>query len=303
MNWLGGFVMRGRHEAILAATTLALLASVLPLFNILSSVVVGLVTLRHGARDGLLVGLISALVSGLAAEFLLGGSQWVVGLLLVLWAPVWLLSAVLHRTRSLSLTVQVGLALGALAVLLLHLGSGSPEDQWREVAQSMADTLVQAKVLEPARVADFVTQMAAWMTAMMAGALYFQVLLTLVLARAWQARLYNPGGFRREFLALGMFPPVGWLGVPLLGALLVWGIEAPALARDLGALWIPLGLLQGLAVAHALVARFELRQGWLAALYTLLLLAMPHAELVVAVVGLVDVFLDFRGRLGAGPKA
>ena len=55
MYGLASFVMRGRSQAAMAATVLAILALRVPLLSILSSAVVAFVTLRKGLADGLMV--------------------------------------------------------------------------------------------------------------------------------------------------------------------------------------------------------------------------------------------------------
>jgi hypothetical protein len=63
-----------------------------------------------------------------------------------------------------------------------------------------------------------------------------------------------------------------------------------------------LHLLQGIAVVHGLVARSGANVGWLVAMYVLLLLPMVTTQtaLTLAVAGMVDNWMDFRTRMGAG---
>jgi hypothetical protein len=192
-----------------------------------------------------------------------------------------------------------------LLIGIVHIEMGSPQAQWSEILQPIAAGFVQSKLLEPDQTQAFVAHMAAWMTGAFAAGLYIQVLLALLLARAWQARLFNPGGFREEFYALRLHKLTGLIALPLVGITLVQGAAAPEMVRDLGVLCIPLCLLQGLAVANATAAAARLHRAWLVALYTVLLLAIPQAEILLALVGLADLFVDFRGRWrptpGAGP--
>ena len=55
MRFLASMAMRGRSQAVMAATVLAILALPLPPLSILSAAVVALVTLRRGIREGLLI--------------------------------------------------------------------------------------------------------------------------------------------------------------------------------------------------------------------------------------------------------
>jgi hypothetical protein len=297
MIGLAGFVMRGRSQAAMAATALALLALLAPPLSILSSAVVTLVTLRQGLTDGLAVGGISALASSLLAFLLLGSPAPVLGFLLVLWLPVWVLGSLLRSSRSLSQVVQLAVGFGLVLLAVLNLQLEQPEAHWAQMLQPMAEGFVQAGILEAARGDAFVLAMVPWMSGIFAAGFYLQLLLALFLARAWQARLYNPGGFAQEFAALRVSRPLALLGLPLLGLLLLQGGTAPALVRDLGLLLAPLFFFQGLAVAHAVARHAGLHRAWLVALYVLLFLAIPHAQVLLLLVGLADALVDVRARL------
>ena len=303
MRGLANFAMRGRSQAAMAATVLAMLALLVPLLSILSSAVVALVVMRKGLTDGLVVGAISALASGLLAHLLLGSPLPVVGFMLVLWLPIWVLAAILRSTRSLDLVVQLALGFGLLLIGAFYLQLGEPQAQWAEILRPVAEGFVESQVMDADQSQAFVQVMAAWMNGIFAAGFYFQLLLAMLLARSWQAQLYNPGGFRKEFHALRASRALGIVALPLLGFTLLQGTDAPALIRDIGLLVAPLFFLLGLAVAHGVVARTGMHTGWLIALYVLLFVAMPYAEILVALIGLADVFTDFRGRAKPAAKA
>jgi hypothetical protein len=295
---LAAFVMRGRSQAAMGATVPALLALLLPLLSIISSAVVALVTLRKGAVDGLAVGAISAVASALLAYLVLGSPAPVTGFLLLLWLPVWLLGLLLRGSRSLALAVQVSLAFGLLLVVTLYVRLGDPQSQWAEMLRPLAEGFVQSGLLKEPEGQTLVQTMALWLTGIFAAGFYLQLVLALFLARAWQAQLYNPGGFGAELRELRAHWGLGLLSLPLLAWAWMQGAAAPALVRDLALLVLPLWLVQGLAMAHGLVAQARLHGGWLAALYLLLIIAAPQSLMLMALAGLVDVFLDLRGRLG-----
>jgi hypothetical protein len=145
------------------------------------------------------------------------------------------------------------------------------------------------------------------MTGAFAAALVAQLLFGLFIARWWQALLYNPGGFGEEFRDLRLGRPFGVI-VLLLLALLPFG-DGASLTANL--LLIPgvLLLLQGLAVAHQVRALKQARQAWLVGLYILMILFMPQTLILIACVGLVDIWADIRSRIapsalppGPGPN-
>ncbi len=297
MRALATFAMKGRSQAAMATTVLAILALIVPLFSILSSAIVGLVTLRKGHVEGLLVGALSSMAAAVLAYLLLGSPSAVVGFMLVLWLPAWGIGWLLRASRSLPLSLMAGAGFGLLLLVLMYAGLGDPQARWQEVMQPVAQDFVDKQLLLQDQVTVFVEFMSAWMTGMIATGFYLQLILALLLARAWQADLFNPGGFRDEFHALGFGKAFGLAGMILVApAALQPGTEA-SFIRDLAMLVAPLLVMQGLAVAHRTVAVTRMSVGWLVALYTLMLFAMPHTALLVGLMGLADVFVDFRSRL------
>jgi hypothetical protein len=127
----------------------------------------------------------------------------------------------------------------------------------------------------------------------------FSAVLGLLLARWWQSMLFNPGGFRAEFHALQLGKPLalGALVLALVSLLLADGIGA--LARDLVMVVLLLYMLQGLAIAHALVAARGASVWWLVAIYGLLAIALPQVIMVLAVAGLMDTWMNLRRRKAA----
>ncbi|MCK7583114.1 MAG: DUF2232 domain-containing protein [Chromatiales bacterium] len=56
-------------------------------------------------------------------------------------------------------------------------------------------------------------------------------------------------------------------------------------------------LLQGLAVVHRLRELRNANQGWLVALYVLLVFFMPQMALLLISLGLIDLWADIRARV------
>jgi hypothetical protein len=133
------------------------------------------------------------------------------------------------------------------------------------------------------------------------AALILQWLLGLLLGRWWQALLYNPGGFGEEFRGLRLHRGLGIAGLVLVG--LVGFTKGPGLVADLLVVLFPLYLLQGLAVVHALHHWRKAHGAWLVALYLALIFFLPHAAILLACIGLSDIWVDIRGRLARRPDA
>ncbi len=112
-----------------------------------------------------------------------------------------------------------------------------------------------------------------------------------MLARYWQAALYNPGGFGEEFRAL-RYPPALAMGLAL-------GVIAVA---SLGAeyrTWAMIGAVPltfaGVALVHARVKHRGQGTGWLVGFYLAWLFFDP-VKLVVVFAAIADSWLDFRQR-------
>ena len=171
-------------------------------------------------------------------------------------------------------------------------------EQRREQIVLMLNQIVPALAQHGMDAADYVPDMARWMTALSVAALVFGVLLSLLLARAWQAGLYNPGGFGAEFraLRLGKRFALAALLIAALAAVPQIGAAAAVAADTLFTLLL-VYLLQGLALAHALVRRLQAQRGWLIGLYVLLLVAAPQVMPLLALLGWVDAWVDVRNRV------
>jgi hypothetical protein len=293
MKPLANFVMRGYSPATLVTTVAGLLSLLIPFVGVISSAAVGLVTLRQGVRPGMLLLGTSTLASGLIAWLALGSPLVGLGILLVLWVPIWGLAASLRATRSLNLTAQLAALGGLVVVLVVHLVVGDPALYWRELIEPLRQSLLSDGLIEAEASQVLFARLAQWMTGAFAAALVLQYLVSLFLARVWQAQLYNPGGFGAEFKALRVGSLVGGLFVLFLA----WGLLAKGPALDLVPVLGLLLLLQGLAVIHRLRELRNANQGWLIALYVLLVFFMPQMALLLISLGLIDLWADIRARV------
>lgn len=300
MQRLAAFAMAARWRAVLTATLTTAAAFVLPPLtsplNYLGGAVIGLVSLRLGVREGagvlaagaVLLALLGLARGGLAAPLAIAT--------LTLWVPVWLAALLLRVSRSLALTLQVLGAAGVVLVMLAHLWLGDPQAWWLPRLQEALQPVFEGQGIESG---DYVSELARWMTGLLGAAMVMSVTLSLLLARAWQAGLYNPGGFGAEFrrLALGRGAAAASLGLVALAGLSPAG-PMQAFAADAAPTLLVLYVVQGLAVAHALAAHYQARRGWLVALYVLLLFAAPQVMPLVALAGWSDAWIDVRRRFG-----
>jgi hypothetical protein len=132
------------------------------------------------------------------------------------------------------------------------------------------------------------------MTGLFAASMGLVMTLSLMLARHWQAVLYNPGGFKEEMygLRLHKFAALG------LSALIILALfNHSAWLIDLILVGLGMFLFQGIALIHSVRAQLKAHRAWLLALYLPLAFLPVQTSLLVAVVGMVDTFADFRAYL------
>lgn len=295
MLGLASFIMRGRSQAALVAAVFAILSLLFPLTGMLSSATLALATLRQGPVEGLLVGLFAGLASGLFAYAALGSPLPALGFALALWLPVWALAAMLRNSGSPALTVTTAGLMGLAILIGLKVGVADPAAYWAELMEPVRQGLIEGGILTDAESQALILEVARWMTGAFAATFYFQALLALFLGRWWQSLLYNPGGFGAEFRDLRLGKGLGVLGLALMAFILVKGENQ--WAADLLILITPLFLLQGLALIHWLVKAMQANRGWLIGLYALFLLALPHAQVLTAGLGLADIWVNVRAKV------
>ncbi len=299
MRGLAGFIMRGRFQAVTVVAVFKVLYAIVAPLGYLGGGAIGLVTLRHGSRESMVVMAGAGLATGVLTWAVQGNPMPVLAIALLLWLPVWLLSLLLKQTASQGMAVAAAGLLGLFALISVHLIIGSPEERWGELLEEMLVPMLelQGVPVDPRMLAEA----ARLMTGLVIAVSVLGVLLSVLLGRWWQALLYNPGGFGKEFRALRLDRRIAigtlvvLLAVPLAGdALGSLGIELVALA-------VVLYLLQGLAVIHAMVAGRGASLVWLVVLYIALILFWPfniYIMLFISFGGFVDAFVDWRARLG-----
>lgn len=279
MRSLAEFIMRRRLQAALLVGVTALM----PLLVWLGNGALALVTMRRGPQDGAMI-LVGAVIVYGAVELLLGGRALaVVAMLLLVWLPMYGAALVLRISISLQLAVLAITAFTLLALAIWHLTVPDPRALWESILAPVLEDLSDED--RAAMVTFFSTTLVAYI----AIGLWANTTIGLLLGRYWQAVLYNPGGFRKEFHRLRLDRRLAVVALVLL-LLASFAGQGPVL--QFGLVVATPFLLQALAMTHALVYRRGWSKVWLVILY----LALPFAYVPVALVGILDSFVDFRRR-------
>jgi hypothetical protein len=210
----------------------------------------------------------------------------------------WSLALVLRASESWDRVLLVSIAMGVVFSVVLGATFGPQIEMLAQalikvMPSLLGDVYQQLSVDEQARFASLIAPV---LTGLIAALLQIVSVLSLLVGRYWQALLYNPGGFGREFRAIR---------IPLLPAmlLLVLMLLGPNLGSQMAMLTplcsVPL-VFAGLALIHGLVAQKRLAKFWLVGLYVTLLLFMQLIYPLLVVLAIVDSLIDFRGR--SAPK-
>lgn len=283
MRGLAGFAMRGPKQALF----LAVLFASIPMLFWLSSAIIALVILRRGIDQGLKLlmwALLPAVGWAAAGQFnVLTGLIATTLLTCILrqtvsWQKTLLALVPMGSVIALSLSQlapqQIALLSEAVMTLLLKVLPG-------QGAESAVDLGAQLKPL----VEYGVVGMLAWFT-------LASCVLSLVLARAWQSALYNPGGFGKEFRQV-ILPPVVSMG--LLALTLGGTALSPVLIALIPIASLPL-FIAGVALVHGLVNLKQLGSFWLVGMYMLLIFVTQLAYPVIVLTACFDSVFDFRSR-------
>ena len=274
MRALADFIMRGRVQA----TLVVVVSAVLPLLFWLSAAAGSLVLLRRGFKDASTV---------IAFGLLPAVAIWAFGdpsTLLVLVGTLGL-AALLRAGHSWSRVLLSSVVLGLVYSLILD---AVLRETFEVLAKALSEALPQIEG-KPVIPGELIGPVLVASTAVM---LQLFSVLALMLARYWQAALYNPGGFGREFRALKL-PRAVMLA--LVAAMVLGPFIGPQFIVLASASSLVL-VLAGIALMHGLVAQGRLAGFWLVGMYVTLPLIMQLIYPLLVVLAIVDSLIDFRGR-------
>lgn len=297
MRWLASYLMRGRSQAVLVTVVSGVLSVVLPPLSFISSAAVGLVTLRHGQQQGILLLLLATLAGSLLSMLALGSPMPAIALAIGFWIPVIGLAALLRNTISLGLVCNVVMIIGMCVVLAVYASVDNPAQWWKgQLELVFAPVLQNADAQQAGLLRSSFPALAEVMTGLMTLAWLLNGLISLMLARWWQAMLYNPGGFRQEFHGLQLGKPAAVVTAFVL--LLAWLMPQALGGAVVGLLVVTLAIvsLQGIAIAHAWVAAGQRHVIWLVAFYLATVVFMKPVAMLLVLLGMLDPWFDVRRR-------
>jgi len=171
------YTMRSRWHAVL----IAVIALLLPFFSWLGTVILCLVTLREGAKEGLLVLLGISLVT--IAVGMIAQSALLIQYTLISYLLAWLLANVLRITISWSRTLEVAIFLGLVAVMIVHWSIADIQQHWLVLFNLLLARWGQALLCNPGGLGKELRGLRlSWLTHVILLAIVGSVLVHVVMA-------------------------------------------------------------------------------------------------------------------------
>tara|TARA_B100000953_G_scaffold300097_1_gene302924 strand:- start:3342 stop:4232 length:891 start_codon:yes stop_codon:yes gene_type:complete len=287
---IGKYVLSGGLQAVLAITLSTLISLLLlpkfiylinPFSYLISGSVVSLITLKKGmlyTLQPLVLSWFILLALGITQERL---TQEV----MIIWLPILFLSGILRFSENQGVLIFFA----GLATIIFYLIIGDLSAWWNE---GLSIAFEQAL---PSEHLDAYQLVFDSMAKLMNTLVMFYMLIAILFARWWQSRLFNSGGFRKEFYALR----VPKIVLPIFVVTMILAFSAGDLSqdifRDILVVLIFMYLIQGLSFVHRTIDKLKLSVSWLIVLYCLLMF-VPHMGLIISCLGIVDTFSEWHNK-------
>lgn len=306
------FVLQSRVSAMATAFALAfvpilgsasfLMAAFMSTIGSISILIAILVTLRKGAHEGALV-LIAAAIPPLMNMYtklpfsfmqLMEALAVVSGFFLT-----WLFAVVLRRYNSWNIVIELALLFGTLAIGVIYFFYPEVQEAWSVLLSKIMSHGANDSPIEYVKTKDNQLHLEAiivlkkYMTGMAIGSLFFNVLLQLLLARWWQAIMFNPGGLQKELYQIRLSHILGFAFLVIL--MLAYFDNALALSASL--LFYAAFCAAGLSLLHNILSHSNKSGLWLIILYIGIVFIFPFVVIIVSFIGLLDTMIDLRRRL------
>jgi len=289
MNALGTYLLAGKLQAVGIISLLTVLSLLLPPFSyIISGTPFSLVTLRKGPSYAMHVLAVTVLLTTVVGYFTNLGVELGVAYALGVWSPALLCATVLRVTESQGLAVLAATGVGVILVLGIYLFTDDLTVWW----QAWIDSFLQQNFAasEAGQMRELFDATLPLINGIIASGVVISLVMTVLAARWWQSRLFNPGGFRQEFHRL-LLPK--WLTIITFFCLLLSLVNTGVdqwLIRNLLIVLVVIHTFQGIASVHRTVFTRQLSRGWLIGMYSFLVF-LPQMALFLACIGMADVWV------------
>jgi len=284
----GNFLLSSRVHAI----GLISLTSIVSFY--ISSIMIALAVMRRGGLFGIQV-IAGCVVFIVLALSFINQLSYTDALMIALrtWLPVWCCAMVLRKTQSQAAMTLAAGAFGTIFVILMYVLIDDVPVWWQTWFDNFLDAILKGELTADAtarigQLKSDLAQIAPMINPLIISFMVVRLITVILIGRWWQSRLFNPGGFRKEFYILQLPRPLMYLA--LVGIIILLLGEESQLypVRDLLWLVIIMYLFQGISSVHRLVRKRNYSSAWLVAMYCFLLILFPHMIVFIACIGMAD---------------
>jgi hypothetical protein len=300
MRAFGNYILSGRMQAIGVIGFLLIFSLLVPPTAFLvSGVPVALVTLRKGGNMSAQV-IMGSLILSLGLTLVLNIEPlWSLVFLLTVWVPVWLCAMALRQTESPVAMALTAAGIAVAFILFMYAAMGDVEAWWRALLTDMLKLGIPAATSEQYQQAIEIAP--ALMNAVVASSIVLSLMTTVLIARWWQAALFNPGGFSKEFQAFCLPKQLALPTIVGVGLTFLENSTFGPILRDILVVIVILYLFQGIASVHRTVKQRALSRKWLVGMYCLLAFLPQIMIILVAWIGMTDSLIGGR-KMSGGDK-
>lgn len=290
-----------QHSYIAVLLTFSL--SSIPILGSLAVIYAGLVTLRKGAFEGAIMTVAASIFYVLNFGIISPPPPtdaikvWaVVGIAILINVLTYVTALLLERRMTWSSLLQV-FSLGAvLVVSVVHLIYPDIANLWGAKLTDLANLVaVTTNVPMTDPQLQFIQFIKEFVNGILASVVLLCTFSQLAVSRWWEAYVFSPGLLRRELHNIRLSPLAGALF--MLSLVFLW--LGNSVIMDIMPILYLLFMVAGLSLIHYLLGTMvsPTRWFWLVLMYVVLIYTNSISVVILATIGLMDIWLDFRKKL------
>lgn len=283
-SWL---VARPRNAVLGLAASL-----LLPFAQVISGTLMALLVLQQGPALSAVQGLAAAVILAVISLLVSAPVTQVLVNAVIIWVPVILLAALMRRTRSMTLALQVAALVALVVTLAFYLVLGDPAAWWSEV---LADVVVAFREMGLERHAEALSAqrevVAGQMTTLVVLTGWTLYVMVVLLGYAVWRTLPDKGSAHGRFCDLNLGRV---LALTMAVSSVLAMLTGSAWLQNLAFVAFMMFWLQGLAIIHWLHAERAMPVLVVILAYALLPFLNALLLMALAVVGYIDAWFEFR---------
>ncbi|OGT46794.1 MAG: hypothetical protein A3E83_03840 [Gammaproteobacteria bacterium RIFCSPHIGHO2_12_FULL_41_20] len=300
LHQLTTYLLKHRWLALL----LTFACTFVPVLGTLSILFAVLVTLRKGMIEGAVFTLAAVLPYCISTYISFGVPQPVplifvwgaVGLIVVSNILTWFFAVILYKEGDFSLVLQTGALLTMLIVSLVHIFFPEVDKWWStqlttyfNQSPALLDTLKSHST--NVSLVEMIDTTKYYATGFLMAMVFVNAVIQLIIARWWQAAMFQPGALKKELHAIRLGRLIG---VFFIGGIFLSYVRNRVALDIMPILYVTFAIA-GLSLLHYIVTLVKVSPWfWLLMMYIAVIWLFPVSIIIVAVTAFFDTWFDFR---------